>query len=133
MLPITPRGVLFDNSAEQAKIIAADFLKVRNLPDSAQRIIADIKADIDNLKAADKRFTGSEEDLASRKAYLKAVERIFKRLDNGTIFPSASMAQINLDIAQIHESVKGQTSTLRLIDALFLPGEGASEIPDIMC
>lgn len=124
MLPITPRGVLFDNSAQQAKNIAADFLKVRNLPDSAQRIIADIKVDIDNLKAADKRFTGSEEDLASRKAYLKAVERIFKRLDNGTIFPSASMAQINLDIAQIHESVKGQTSSLRIIDALFLPGEG---------
>ena len=124
MLPITPRGVLFDNSAEQAKSIAADFLKVRNLPDSAQRIITDVKADIVNLKAADKRFTGSDEDLTSRKAYLKAVERIFKRLDNGTIFPSASMAQINLDVAQIQESVKGQTSGLRLIDALFLPGEG---------
>ncbi|MGB1399606.1 MAG: ABC transporter permease, partial [Candidatus Puniceispirillaceae bacterium] len=124
MLPQTARGVLFDNSAEQARKIAADFLKIRNLPDGAVNIIASVKTDIESLKQADKNFSGNEDDLASRTAYLKAVERIFKRLDDGTIFPSASMAQINMDIAQIQDSVKSQTASLRVIDALFLPGEG---------
>ena len=124
MLPQTARGVLFDNSAEQARKIAADFLKIRNLPDGAVNIIASVKTDIESLKQADKNFSGNEDDLASRTAYLKAVERIFKRLDDGTIFPSASMAQINMDIAKIKDSVKSQTASLRVIDALFLPGEG---------
>ena len=124
MLPQTARGVLFDNSAEQARKIAADFLKIRNLPDGAVNIIASVKKDIESLKQADKNFSGNEDDLASRKGYLKAVERIFKRLDDGTIFPSASMTQINMDIAKIQDSVKSQTASLRVIDALFLPGEG---------
>ena len=68
MLPQTARGVLFDNSAEQARRIAADFLKIRNLPDGAVNIIAGVKADIESLKQADKNFSGNEDDLASRKA-----------------------------------------------------------------
>ena len=124
MLPLTPRGVLFDNVAEQSKEIAKDFVKVRNLPEAAKIIISGVKSDITSLKEADKNYSGSEADLASRKAYLKAVERIFKRLDDGAIFPAAAMMQINLDILQIQDSVKGQTKGLRLVDALFLPGEG---------
>jgi len=34
------------------------------------------------------------------------------------------MAQINMDIAKIQDSVKSQIASLRVIDALFLPGEG---------
>ena len=124
MLPLTPRGVLFDNVAEQSKEIAKDFVKVRNLPEAAKIIISGVKSDITSLKEADKNYSGSEADLASRKAYLKAVERIFKRLDDGAIFPAAAMMQINLDILQIQDSVKSQTKGLRLVDALFLPGEG---------
>ena len=44
----------------------------------AVNIIASVKADIESLKQADKNFSGNEDDLASRKGYLKAVERIFK-------------------------------------------------------
>ena len=124
MLPLTPRGVLFDNVAEQSKEIAKDFVKVRNLPEAAKIIISGVKSDITSLKEADINYSGSEADLASRKAYLKAVERIFKRLDDGAIFPAAAMIQINLDILQIQDSVKSQTKGLRLVDALFLPGEG---------
>jgi len=124
MLPLTPRGVLFDNVAEQSKEIAKDFVKVRNLPEAAKIIISGVKSDITSLKEADKNYSGIEADLASRKAYLKAVERIFKRLDDGAIFPAAAMIQINLDILQIQDSVKSQTKGLRLVDALFLPGEG---------
>ena len=124
MLPLTPRGVLFDNVAEQSKEIAKDFVKVRNLPEAAKIIISGVKSDITSLKEADKNYSGSEADLASRKTYLKAVERIFKRLDDGAIFPAAAMMQINLDILQIQDSVKSQTKGLRLVDALFLPGEG---------
>ena len=124
MLPLTPRGVLFDNVAEQSKEIAKDFVKVRNLPEAAKIIISGVKSDITSLKEADKNYSGSEADLASRKTYLKAVERIFKRLDDGAIFPAAAMMQINLDILQIQDSVKNQTKGLRLVDALFLPGEG---------
>ena len=124
MLPVTPRGVLFDNIAQQSKAIAKDFIKVRNLPDIGKVIISDVRSDIDSLKEADKNYSGSEADLISRKAYLKAVERIFKRLDDGAIFPAAAMVQINRDIIQIQDSVKSQTQGLRLVDALFLPGEG---------
>ena len=124
MLPLTPRGVLFNNVAEQSKEIAKDFVKVRNLPEAAKIIISGVKSDITSLKEADKNYSGIEADLASRKAYLKAVERIFKRLDDGAIFPAAAMMQINLDILQIQDSVKSQTKGLRLVDALFLPGEG---------
>ena len=48
MLPQTARGVLFDTSAEHARKIAADFLKIRNLPDGAVNIIASVKTDIES-------------------------------------------------------------------------------------
>ncbi len=124
MLPVTSRGVLFDNIAQQSKVIAKDFIKVRNLPDAAKVIISGVKSDIDDLKQANKNHSGNEADLASRKAYLKAVERIFKRLDDGAIFPATAMVQINRDIIQIQDSIKGQTKDLRLVEALFLPGQG---------
>ncbi len=124
LLPVTARGVLFDDVAAKARQISDDFLKLRNMPDAAVRIIAAVREDIKQLKQADRNVAGTEDAASTRAAYLKAVERIFKRLDDGTVFPSQALFEVNQAVDRLMTAIDRQNTGLNLIDALFFPGEG---------
>ena len=79
--------MLFDNISLKAKSLADTFLKLRSKSAEADRLIAKTKAEIKTLKEANSQAQGSETYVKNREAYVKAVERIFKRVDDGTIFP----------------------------------------------
>ncbi len=123
VLPMTAKGVLFDNVSVEAQEIAARFNKIRNHLPANDALIAEIKQRIEALKAFNEAQPESEiaED---RDTYLKAVERIFKRLDDGSIFPAASLEGVNTAIANLEDAKNDARGGLNIVDALLLPGAG---------
>lgn len=124
ILPTTPRGVLFDQVASKSEAITAAFVKVRNKIPANDALIADTKERIAALNEANENGTFDEETAEARNAYVKAVDRIFKRLDDGTIFPSESMDTINAAITDLDDAKDDAKGNLTLIDAVFFPGKG---------
>jgi len=123
-LPTTPRGVLFDQVATSSEAITAAFLKVRNHIPANDALIADTKERIAVLKDANENSDFDEKTAAARSAYVKAVDRIFKRLDDGLIFPSKTLETINSAVADLDDAKNDARGSLRFVDALFFPGKG---------
>ena len=124
LLPITPKGVLFDNVSNQAKTITKTFLRTRNKSTAADDLINATKETISKLKNINKSSKFEEDILEKRFNYLKAVERIFKRLDDGTIFPPQALDKLTLSLTGLFSAVDETKGSLKLIDILFIPGDG---------
>ena len=124
ILPTTARGVMFDMVSADAAAIAEGFTKIRNMPDSADSLIASTKADIASLKEANKAGAFDEATAKIRNDYVKAVERIFRRLDDGVIFPASSLVIVNDGIARLDNAIDDAKGGLGFVDAIFLPGQG---------
>ncbi len=124
ILPITSRGMLFDSASVEAAEIASAFNKVRNRFPENDQLIEEIKARIDDLKAINAAGTFDEKVAEERVDYVKAVERIFKRLDDGLIFPAAALQDINTAIAGLDGAASRAKGGLRAVDAVFFPGAG---------
>lgn len=124
ILPTTPRGVLFDEVAQKSESITAAFIKVRNHIPSNDSLIADTKERISVLKQANESGSFDQKTGETRNAYVKAVDRIFKRLDDGLIFPAKSMDEVNSAVANLDAAKNEARGSLRVVDALFFPGPG---------
>ena len=124
LLPETAKGILFDEVAVSAKDVAKTFNKIRNNPPANEAIIAETRVEIDAIKAANKSGNFDEDTAATRNAYVKSVERIFKRLDDGHIFPAASLDGVNAAIADLDDAKDDAKGGLGIVDALFFPGDG---------
>ena len=124
LLPTTPKGVLFDIVSIDAKQIADNFAKIRNMPSEAESLIATTKDQIASLKDANKAGNFDDATAKARNDYVKAVERIFRRLDDGLIFPASAMIVIHDAINDLSDATSDAKGGLKFIDALFLPGEG---------
>ena len=116
LLPMTSRGVLYDQVAMQAQAISKDFLSLRNMPEGAEQIIAETRVAIAGLKDAG---AAADED---RAAYIKAVERIFRRLDDGVIFPADTMQGINASMNTLTETVDDSMGSLGFVEKGIFPG-----------
>ncbi len=124
LLPETSKGVMYDRVAVTSTELAKDFVTLRNIPKGQDAIISRIKADLAELKASDADADPEDADANRRKAYVKGVERIFKRLDDGMIFPANSMAGVNNAIVDLKETVNDSKGSLSLVEAVFFPGGG---------
>ena len=125
LLPITARGVLFDEVSAEVKTVAERFLKLRNFPPEAMGLIEKTMAEIAELKdAANNDTSWSESEQAERVKYVKAVERIFRRLDDGVIFPADALQGVNQGVENLYDAVGDAKGSLNVVDALFFPGEG---------
>ena len=124
LLPMTPKGVLFDAVSQDIKEVAKRFLKLRNKSAEADQLIAKTKADIAALKDANKQPTGDDAVDKARAAYIKAVERIYKRVDDGTIFPADALDTVNASVQTLYRTVDDTKGSLGFVEAVFFPGEG---------
>ena len=124
LLPTTAKGVLFDNVAVKARDFAKLFYRIRNHPPANVAIIADLKNRIAALKQINAAGTFDARTTTARNDYLKAVERIFRRLDDGTIFPAASLEGVNTAIAGLDEARDEARGSLAVVEFLFFPGKG---------
>ena len=66
-------------------------MKIRNLAPAAKALIAETKGMIAALKKSSSIDDGDPQIVKERADYMKAVDRIFKRIDDGKIFPSVVM------------------------------------------
>ncbi len=119
LLPETARGVLFDEISAKATELAKSFSKIRNHPPEAELLIAEIRADIDGLKAS---AAPSAEQAEPRADFLKSFERIFKRLDDGTIFPAAALNGVEQSIADLEQASSKAQGGLTWLKATVFPG-----------
>lgn len=124
ILPKTARGVLFDNVSEKARGVAKSFAKIRNHVPANEPLIADTKARIAKLKEINDAGTFDEKADSTRKAFVKAVERIFRRLDDGLIFPAKSLDGVNAAIGNLDNARDDARGSLAVVEALFFPGQG---------
>jgi taurine transport system permease protein len=124
MLPMTPRGVMFDGISQDVVGISKTFLTLRNMPAEASRLIDLTRADIANVKENINNNVTSEDIAETRNSYLKSVERIFKRLDDGMIFPANTLDEVNDAVAVMIEEMDDAKGSLGIIDAIFMPGQG---------
>ena len=124
LLPITPKGVLFDNVSNQANAITKTFLRTRNKSTAADDLIDTTKETISKLKNINKSSKFKEDVLEKRFNYIKSVERIFKRLDDGTIFPPQALNDLTLSVTDLFSAIDETKGNLKLIDMLFIPGDG---------
>ena len=124
LLPITPKGVLFDNVSNQANAITKTFLRTRNKSTAADDLIDATKETISKLKNINKSSKFKEDVLEKRFNYIKSVERIFKRLDDGTIFPPQALNDLTLSVTDLFSAIDETKGNLKLIDMLFIPGDG---------
>lgn len=124
VLPTTGKGVLFDNVSVEAGKLTSFFNKIRNHVPANDAIITSVRERIDALKAANEAGSFDEKTDNVRKAYVKAVERIFKRLDDGLIFPAASLDGVNDAIIDLDAASDEAKGSLAFVDTLFFPGKG---------
>ena len=124
LLPMTPRGALFDAVSLEVVPIAERFLKIRNLSPELETAIASTAASLKELKSAEPALPLDEALAKDRKAYIKAVERIFKRIDDATIFPSEVMYGVDRAVGQLFRAVDDAKGGLGFVESLFFPGTG---------
>ena len=124
LLPITSKGILFDDISEDVKLLSKTFLKIRNRSETADNIIRSTKEKIKQLKNINDSTKIEEDTLKRRQNFVKAVERIFKRLDDGTIFPPQSLNELNSSVNGFLASLQKAKGNLNLIQTVLIPGRG---------
>ncbi|MDG1939770.1 MAG: hypothetical protein P8I33_04050 [Paracoccaceae bacterium] len=124
LLPITSKGILFDDISEDVKLLSKTFLKIRNRSETADNIIRSTKEKIKQLKNINDSTQIEEDTLKRRQNFVKAVERIFKRLDDGTIFPPQSLNELNSSVNDFLASLQKAKGNLNLIQTVLIPGRG---------
>ena len=122
LLPMTPRGVMFDRISQAVVPIADRFLKIRNLSPEMEAMIASTAGILKELKGAEPDLQLNEAQTKDRKAYIKAVERIFKRIDDAIIFPSEVMQGVDAATGKLFVAVDDAKGGLGIVESLFFPG-----------
>ena len=118
-LPQTARGRIFDAASETIIAIADDFTEIRN----------DGAAITDKLNAVQTRYKnfvvsedGDANAIAEREALLKQIERIYKRIDDGRIFPVTVTAPVEAALIRFDAAQKRLQGGLRYINLIAMPG-----------
>jgi taurine transport system permease protein len=124
ILPMTPRGVMFDRVSAELVPIAGQFLQIRNLSPEVESLIASTAEVIATVKAAPPQQRLDEAGAKQRRDYIKALERIFRRIDDAAIFPATTMAGIEQAVDTLYGAVSRAKGSLGFIDAVFIPGPG---------
>ena len=113
MLPETERGRKFDAISGDLAAISSDFTSIRNKSPEFEQQVADLNVRIDALReSADPRVA----ELA------KELNKILKRVDDGTVFPPNALAGIEQALVELDDQRREQAGSLNWINALAMPG-----------
>lgn len=128
-LPMTERGRNFHVAGSVMANIAQDFQNIRN----------DSPALIDRLEALKARYkafnidsNGDANVVKQREDLLKQIDKIFKRIDDGRIFPVAITQPVEDAMISLEQESKRQQGSLRYINAFVMPG-GEIEAGNLGC
>jgi len=109
-LPLTERGRKFDQASLVMAKIAKDFVRIRNV----NSVVAE---QLNTLKTRYKAFqiseAGTPERVAARRELLRDIDKIYKRIDGGKIFPPAMTAKIEAALKTLYRVQLQQQGSLR--------------------
>ena len=121
-LAMTSRGMLFEDISRNVMPVAEKFLGIRNRSPAADALVASIGARIAQLRASEDSVRLDARGAKQRKAFVKALDRIYKRLDDGTIFPAEAMGGVDNAVAVFLRAVDDAKGGLGFVEAVFTPG-----------
>ena len=118
-LPLTDRGRKFDAASLVLDKIAKDYSAIRN--NGAQ-----ITGKLEALKARYKTFeidqSGDTGVVQQRKDFVRQINKIYKRIDDGKVFPPAMTELVEASLIALDHEQKNQQGSLIYINALAMPG-----------
>lgn len=119
----TARGRLFAAASEVLDQIARDYTTIRNDGPAITAILVALKA---RYKSFPENYPASANSTAqtirSRKELLKQIDKIFKRIDDGRIFPPAMTRDVEQSLIALDATQKRLQGNLRYINAFAMPG-----------
>ena len=123
LLPETAKGVRFKLVADEIAGVSSQFSKIRNLSPALEAQTAAIKADLADFKARSEAVSGLTEDVAaSRKKTIKNIDRLYKRFDDGTIFPPDAFDGVENAVNAVNLQKREQQGGLRLVQGTMFGG-----------
>ncbi len=123
LAPETARGVRFKLIADEISGVASQFSKIRNLSPALENQTLAIKAQLADFKARSEAVAGLSEDVVdSRKKTIKNIDRLYKRFDDGTIFPPDAFDGVEQAVGAINQQKRTQQGGLRVVRATMFGG-----------
>ena len=119
--PITDRGRNFASVVDEVTTISKDFIKIRNTGGAFNAQLEDIEAELKVLESEVEAGTFDDKDREARVLFLKQANKMFKRIDDGTIFPPSALDPVETSVRLFEAEASEQQGSLRLIDALAMP------------
>lgn len=125
--PATARGYQFAAAAAQMKTIAADFAKISNKNSYFAAQIHGLSARIKNFRQLTEQPKSVDESatpalVAARAKFVKNLNKVLKRIDDGAIFPPQALNAIEQALVELDEVQQQEQGGLRHIDTWLLPG-----------
>ncbi|HKJ50808.1 MAG TPA: ABC transporter permease [Gammaproteobacteria bacterium] len=118
-LPMTDRGRKFDAASEVLEKISNDYVRIRNNGGQIATMLAGLKAKIEALDI------GEDDDpavMAARKDMVKQITLIFRRIDDGRIFPPTVLNDIEHALIELDGTQREEQGSLTVINAWAMPG-----------
>lgn len=123
VLPTTPLGYRFAAIADEIKIITKDFSKLRNTNSHLLTQISEINSRIKTAKASSEaNLNLSEAEQETRSKLYSQLNKMVKRIDNGSIYPPNSLDGIQSSLVAFHKSHIAQQGSLKTYDTWMMPG-----------
>ena len=122
-LPRTDRGRIFDAASLVIAEISDDYIAIRNDGPAITAMLDAIRAHYKNFQIVDDGGGDSGAAVvAQRKQLLKQIDKIFKRIDDGRIFPPQMTQIVEQALITLDKQQKRLQGGLRYINALAMPG-----------
>ena len=121
--PATPLGYRYAAIAAEIRLIVKDFAKLRNTGPHLLAQVADINLRIKAAKASAKaNLNLSDAELESREKLYSQLNKMLKRIDNGSIYPPNSLNDVQVALMAFDKSHIEQQGSLRTFDTWMMPG-----------
>ena len=118
-LALTDRGRKFDAASQVMDKISKDYSSIRNNGAQITKLLMALEARFKGFVIDE---TGDENTVAARKALVKQIGKIYKRIDDGKIFPPAMTRVVEDALIELDAVQNEQQGSLIYIDALMMPG-----------
>ncbi|MFT5657026.1 MAG: taurine transport system permease protein [Gammaproteobacteria bacterium] len=118
-LPRTDRGRKFEAASLEMAEISKEYRTIKN---NGVKIIAILDALESRFNQFEIDQTGDASTVVEREELLRQINKIFKRIDNGRIFPPAMTETVEKSLITLDKVQREQQGSLIYINALAMPG-----------
>ena len=118
-LPMTDRGRKFAAASLEMAGISKEYTAIKN---QSTAVLANLEAVQTRYKTFVIDETGDQNAVAGRRLLLRQIDKIYKRIDDGKIFPREVTEPIEEALIALDAENKTQQGSLRYINMLAMPG-----------